>query len=105
MMFLAYIGVGFLNGMIEQTYLGSTEMGVLAVLMSPVLAIANDPIGGIFSSIATSPEYLDAIWSMFWFDYAQFHGEFGIFRLILIGFSVGIIISLTITILRGVSSS
>jgi len=101
---MGFLVLSFWNGILEQTYIGATETGTLQTLMSPLLAISNDPVAGVFSAISTSPDWIEALWSVFWFDYAQFHGDYTIFRLVCLCFSAGIAISLVLTVFRGVPS-
>lgn len=98
---LGFIGLSLWNGMLEQSYIGASETGTLATLMSPLLAISNDFVGGIWSAVNTTPQWIGALWTIFWFDYAQFHGEFAIFRIICLCFSGGILLSLILTVFRG----
>lgn len=89
-------------------YLGSGETAVFdRLLYIDTLQLqgsysgATNFILGVFSN---PMQFLAALWQVFTFDYAMFHGTYAIARYILLTISAGVVVSLVITIFRGVSS-
>lgn len=93
-----------LSGVIEQQYLGSSQVGVLHGLIAGYQqANFSNPIIGIASIFSIVWNSLKAIWQMFWWNYAFFDGYWVIFKYLGWCISLGVVITLVLSLTRGVS--
>lgn len=101
-----FIAGTVLSGLLELQYLGSAEAGLFYRLTHNYEAIEfTNPLValGTFATVAWA--YIGDIWTMFIWDYAFFEGSWSIFRyLIFWPISIGLIVSLILAAIRGVSS-
>jgi len=102
-----YVVLAIISGMVEMTSpLGVDEVGRIKTLMSPTVPSFSDPLGAIFAYITFTWDYITNLWGIFWFDYAFFTGGWVYVRyLLFIPVSIGVIVSLVISVVRGSSGS
>lgn len=101
---MLYLVLAVWSGILEGSYITDNQTGIFNTLMNQQQLSFSDPASAVFSSFVITGDILAALWKMFWWDFAQFHGEFGIFRLILIALSIGVVFAIVLSILRGSSS-
>lgn len=96
-------------GVCEMSYLGEEEVGVLQKLMQPEIPDVKIPIiGQVVAFFAVTWHYLSTLWSpqVFFWDYPFFTGTWALVRYIFfIPLSIGLIVSLVLAAVRGVSGS
>ena len=105
-----YLMLTVFSGLIELTYVGEAEASVLGNLVYVDVLTTGGAWEGIknfFMGVFTAPmQFINALWAMFTFDYAMYTGDYLFVRLLLIAVvSVGIISSLILGWVRGVSSA
>lgn len=92
---LLFLGLTIISGIVEDTYLGDGAISTLDTLLRPNIPVVDNPIEGTWAWVSVGKNFVEAIWTMLWFDYAQFQGAWRIlawfFRCISIGFIWGII--------------
>lgn len=89
-------------GIIEGVYLaGSGTMPLLEELMKPSIPTYTSTIGGVVSFFSVSTSYLQLLFRAMTFDYAFFTNEWVIVRILFMCFSVGIILYLVLSVIRG----
>ena len=90
----------------EMTFLSDSEIGILQQLLSPEFPDYKIPIiGQVAGFLSVAWDYIRILWTMFWFDYPMFQGTFALVRyMLLLPISVGVVVGLVITLIRGVSS-
>jgi len=95
-----------LSGLLEQQYLGSAEAGVFYRLLTGYKEIEfTNPLVAVGTFVSVGWEYVKAIWTMFWWNYAFFEGTWGIVKYAIFWpISIGLIVSLVLAAVRGVSS-
>jgi len=87
---------------LEKQYAGTGLVDTFFALMRPdFTAGGNIPIVGFFIVIW---EWIQALWSVFWWDYSFFVGAWSILKYLGWCVSIGIVVSIVMAI-RGVSSS
>jgi len=93
-----------ISGIIEMNTLGEAEVGVFQALMQPEIPEFTNPIGAVFAFVNVAWDYLQNLWSVLWFDYAFFQGQWLYVKyIIFLPISISLVISL-VFILRGVGS-
>lgn len=103
-LFMLFGVLTLINGIIEMSTLSEGEVGVLQALMSPPTVNFSNPIGAITGIMSIAWDYLSNLWDIFWFNYAQFQGQYLLIKYIFfIPISLGMIVSL-VMMLRGVGS-
>jgi len=94
-----------LSGVIEQQYFGTTEAGVFYHLLTDYKELSfTNPLVAVGTFVTVTWSYIKTIWAMFWFDYAFFEGYWEIVRYFFWCISLGVIVSLILAAVRGVSS-
>lgn len=87
---------------LEKLYAGTGIADIFFVLMRPDFTAGGGiPIIGFFIVVW---EWIQALWSVFWWDYSFFVGVWAIFKYLGWCLSIGIIVSIIMAI-RGVGSS
>ena len=103
--FMLYVICAIVSLMMEAQQLGASEASTLYIILTPDIPAYSNPIGAIFAYISVAPAYLDALWSIFWWDYSFFEGSWQLVRYILfLPLSGGLVVSLVLAFVRGVSS-
>jgi len=103
---MAFILCSIVSGVIEKSYLG--ENGGPAVI-EPFFALEGTSTWDTLGNVITLPIKLStyqSLWKMFMWDYAFFTSGYGIVQLILQCISVGVALSLVLTVaglIRGTS--
>jgi hypothetical protein len=101
---LLYLILAVWSGILEGSYLTSNQTGIFDTLMNQQTLSFTDPVTATVSAFNIGGDIITALWKMFWWDFAQFHGEFTVFRLILIALSIGVAFAFVLSIGRGVSN-
>lgn len=102
---IIFVGGTLLSGLLEQQYLGSGETGVIFRLLNNYKEIEfTNPLVALGTFVTVAWSYIQTLWAIFWWDYAFFHGSWAIFRYFFMSISVGIVVSLVLAAVRGVSS-
>jgi len=103
---ILFLGGTILSGLLDMQYIGSGEASLFQRLIEggEQLNFSN-PITGIYSILKVGWTYMQLIWAMFWWDYSFFYGSYEIIRYFCWTISVGIIVSLILSITRGTSSA
>ena len=91
-----------ISGILEQSYLGTSDAGMFHKLLTGYTEMHWYNIGSVIS-VAWS--YIVLVWKMFWWDYAFWYGSWEIIRFFCWTISIGIIVSLILSITRGTSSA
>ena len=86
---LLMIGLTFINGTIEQVYLAGGEISTLNTLLGTDVGMG---------------ERMSAFWSMLWFDYAMFEGEWAIVRYIFMSISASVLLVIVFSVVSNISS-
>jgi len=107
-LFTAFVIMQIIAGVCEMTYLGSEQVGVLQQLMQPEIPDVQIPIiGSVVTFFAVTWNFISTLWTpqVFFWDYPFFQGTWAIVRYALfIPLSIGLIVSLILAAVRGVSS-
>ena len=91
--------------LIEAQQFGDSQTSHLYILLSPDIPSFWNPIGAAIAYVTVAWNYLQALWDMFWFDYSFFEGSWQLVRFIVfVPISVGLVVSLILAAIRGVSS-
>ena len=106
------IGLGMLfvlgsifSGLIELQYLSGSDQAVINRLLHPDMPSFSNPLGMVTGFISVVWDYIQAFWDMFTWDFAMFTGEWALVRWALfLCLSLGIIGSLVLAMVRGVSA-
>ena len=103
---MLFVILQVIAGICEMQYIGVGEITKLQSLMSPDFPDYNVPIiGAVASFVTVAWDYIQVLWDMFWFDYPFFAGAWMIVRFIFfIPVSIGMIVSLVLATVRGVSA-
>ena len=83
------LGLTFINGTVEQIYLGSAEQSVMTTLLG-----TGTDIGA----------RLSALWSVLWFDYAFFENEWTLVRYVFCSISASVLLVITLGVVSGIAS-
>ena len=102
----AFVIMQIIAGVCEMGYVGSGEVGLFQQLMQPNIPDVKIPvIGQIAAFFSITWDYIVVLWNMFWFNYPFFQGTWSIVRYIFfVPVSVGVVVSLVLATVRGVSS-
>ena len=101
MLFLIGTGISLT---LEKQYAGTGLVDTFLALMRPDFVSFTNPliaIGGFFIMVW---EWIQVLWSVFWWDYSFFTGVWEIFKYVGWCISIGIVVSIILAI-RGVGSS
>lgn len=95
-----------ISGVMEMSYIGTTQTGILYHLMNDFRGInLSNPITGAWTLISVGWSYIQNLWNVLWFNYAFFVGTASIIRIALfIPISVGFVVTLIITFIKGGSA-
>lgn len=106
---MMFVLCSIFSGIIEMAYIGDTETSVIGRLFYVDALTVQGTWGNItsfFTGVFTQPlQFLQALWDVLTWDYAMFHGAYGIVRILLFTVSAGLIVSFVLTLVRGVSSA
>lgn len=103
---VAFVLLSFVVGLCENAYVGAETISKLDILMRPVMQTSIWESVKAFVGSLFSAEFWQTLWSIFWWDYPFFIGEWAVARYIFfIPLSIGFLFSLGLATLRGVSSS
>lgn len=102
---VAFVLIAFVVGLCENAYVGAEITSKLDILMRPLMQTSIwNGIKAFVGSLFTA-EFWQTLWSIFWWDYPFFTGTWGIIRYIFfIPLSIGVLLSLGLATLRGVSA-
>jgi hypothetical protein len=89
-----------ISGILEQSYLGSADAGMFHDLLSKYKELSWN----FLTIISVAWSYIVLVWRMFWWDYSFWYGSWEIIRFFCWTISIGIIVSLILSITRGTSS-
>jgi hypothetical protein len=95
---ILYLILAVWSGILEGSYLTSNQTSVLDDLMSPEQLSYSNPVAAISSVFVIAGKTIHALWTILVWDFAQFNGDFAVFRLPLIALSIGIIIAIVISV-------
>jgi len=90
-----------ISGILEQSYLGTSDAGMFHDLLSKYKELSWN----FLTIISVAWSYIVLVWKMFWWDYAFWYGSWEIIRFFCWTISIGIIVSLILSITRGTSSA
>ena len=99
-----FVLLSVISGLTESSYTGDGVTSRIERLMSPDFPETTGFIGTVIGAFGFGWDYISNLWSMLWFDYAQFVGGWSILRYLFMAVSVGMIFSIIMAI-RGVGSS
>jgi hypothetical protein len=104
---ILFVVGSLLSGIIEQQYLGSSQVGVLHGLIGGYEQVDfSNPLIGIGSLLSIVWNSFKALWNMFWWNYAFFDGEWVIIKYALFWpISFGMVITLVLSLTRGISTT
>ena len=102
-----YVVLAIISGMVEMTSpLAAGDINRIQTLMSPTVPAYTNPLGAVFAYITWTADYIANLWGIFWFDYAFFTGSWALVRYaIFIPIGIGVVVSLVMSVVRGISSS
>jgi len=89
---------------LEGEYIGTDTTNVFYKLMRPDFGQFTNPLSAIGGFFLLVWDWLQAFWSVFWWDYSFFVGTWAILKYVGWCISIGIVVSLVLAI-RGTSSS
>lgn len=89
-----------ISGILEQSYLGTSDAGMFHDLLSKYKELSWN----FLTIISVAWSYIVLVWKMFWWDYSFWYGSWEIIRFFCWTISIGIIVSLILSITRGTSS-
>lgn len=101
---VAFVLLTLISGVIESTFFSSTDAGIFWGLMNPQVPEITNPVTAAFAVFSVAWSYIWSILRILAFDYAFYQGGFVIFRVIFCCLSIGMILSLILS-LRGGSTS
>lgn len=87
------------SGIIEGTYLTSNVTSAMNALMNMDTLSFSDAASGVTSLFVFSNALIAALWQFLWWDYAQFTGDLILVRFAFIAVSIGITLTLVITLI------
>jgi len=90
-----------ISGILEQSYLGTSDAGMFHDLLSKYKELSWN----FLTIISVAWSYIVLVWKMFWWDYSFWYGSWEIIRFFCWTISIGIIVSLILSITRGTSSA
>lgn len=103
---MLFILAAIFSGIMEQTYVGTAEETILERLMSPNFPEFSSPLGAITGFISLTWGWIQALWDVFTWNYAMYQGDWAIVRWVfLLPLSIGLVVSLVLAAVRGVSSA
>lgn len=100
---LFFIGTG-ISLTLEKQYAGTGLVDTFFALMKPDFASFTNPLTAIGGFFILVWDWIQALWSVFWWDYSFFTGTWAILKYLGWCVSIGIIVSIVMAI-RGVGSS
>lgn len=103
---MAFVIMTMIATICESSVIGPGDMTKLQQLMQPNFPDYKIPIIGPFIGfISVAWDYIKILWGMFWWDYPYFEGAWGIARFVFfIPVSIGMVVTLVLATIRGVSS-
>ena len=104
---ILFVVLTLISGICELDYAKSIgSITHLEALMKPDIPSYNNPIGAVAAYITVAWSYVQTLWSMLWFDYAFFDGGWIWIRYIFfIPISIGLVLTLVLSIFKGVGSN
>lgn len=106
---LLFLACSVFSGIIEMAYIDAGDTAVFERLLYidtlQVQGSYNGATNFILGVFTNPMQFLSALWQVFTFDYAMFHGSYAFARYLLLAVSAGIVVSLVLVIFRGVSSA
>lgn len=103
---MAFVIMSVIASICEMNTISAGDMTKLQQLLQPDFPDYKIPIiGQVAGFISVAWDYIKILWSMFWFDYPFFEGAWALARYILfIPISIGMVVTLVLATIRGVSS-
>lgn len=98
---MLFLAGTIISGILEQSYLGTSDAGMFHDLLSKYKELSWNFI----TIISVTWSYIVLVWKMFWWDYSFWYGSWEIIRFFCWTISIGIIVSLILSITRGTSSA
>lgn len=104
---MLFVVFSVISGIMEMSYFGGGEASRIHTLLTGVqIPEGVNFIGATIAFITQTWEFIANLWHMFWFDYAFFQGTWGIVRyIVFLPISIGLIVTLVLSVVRGVSST
>ncbi len=99
---ILFLAGTLISGILEQEYLGSSEAGMFHDLLTKYKEVH---LWNFLSIISVVWSYIVLIWRLFWWDYSFWYGSWEIIRFFCWTISIGIIVSLILSVTRGTSSA
>ena len=98
---ILFLAGTIISGILEQSYLGTSDAGMFHDLLSKYKELSWN----FLTIISVAWSYIVLVWKMFWWDYSFWYGSWEIIRFFCWTISIGIIVSLILSITRGTSSA
>lgn len=98
---MLFLAGTIISGILEQSYLGTSDAGMFHDLLSKYKELSWN----FFTIIKVTWSYIVLVWKMFWWDYSFWYGSWEIIRFFCWTISIGIIVSLILSVTRGTSSA
>ena len=104
---ILFVVLTLISGICELDYAKSTgSITLLESLMKPDIPSYFNPIGAVVAYVTVAWGYVQTLWSMLWFDYSFFTGGWIWIRYIFfIPVSLGLVLTLVLSVFRGVGSN
>lgn len=104
---IMFVVFTLISGICEADFAKGTEsVTLLQQLVQPPMVDSSTFIGAIASYVNIGWDYVSILWKMFWFDYSFFTGGAEWFRYVFfIPISIGLVLTLVLSVLRGVGSN
>jgi uncharacterized membrane protein len=97
---LASLVFSLWSGFVEGTYISANTTSTMNKLMNLQTLTWADPANVAISSFVVGSTIIEALWKMFWWDYAQFNGDLIVFRYVGIAVSIGIAFTIALSIIN-----
>ncbi len=101
---MLYLLGAVISGTLELEYVGAGTTGTLFDLIQPDFASITNPLTAIAGFFIMLWGWIQALWKVFWWDYAFFTGNWEILKYFGWCVSIGIVVSLVLAV-RGTGSS
>ena len=98
---MLFLAGTIISNILEQAYLGTSEATMWYKLTSNYQELSWN----FFTVIKVAWSYIVLVWKMFWWDYSFWYGSWEIVRYLCMCISIGIIVSLILSVTRGTSSA
>lgn len=96
---MAFIALSIYSGIVEQSYLGTAEGSRLQILLQPFIGIEYNWFTAPFAFFNAGIDWIRNLWGMFWWDYAMFQGVWTTIRLFFLAISIGMIVTIILTLI------